>query len=89
MINAAVDANSDGLRGDELVGIPAICPCPRCRKAAGRLARRVRSFSRMIWVSVTEVRSSPEAASTTEISRPVRIISSISSRVTYRLSCVS
>src|SRR5258705_205591 len=59
------------------------------RNAEGRLARRVRSFSRMIWVSVTEVRSSPEAASTTEISRPPRIISSISSRVTYRLSCVS
>jgi hypothetical protein len=29
----------------------------------------MRSFSRMIWVSVTDVRSSPEAASTTEISR--------------------
>jgi hypothetical protein len=36
----------------------------------------------MIWVRVTEVRSSPDAASTTEISRPARIISSISSRVT-------
>jgi hypothetical protein len=43
----------------------------------------------MICVSVTDVRSSPLAASTTEISRPARIISSISSSVTYRLSCVS
>src|SRR5437899_467771 len=59
------------------------------RKPIGRPPRWLRSFSRMIWVRVTAVRSSPDAASTTEISLPARIISSISSRVTYRLSWVS
>ncbi|OGK91129.1 MAG: hypothetical protein A2X50_12205 [Candidatus Rokubacteria bacterium GWF2_70_14] len=65
------------------------CLMSWCRNAVGSAARWLRSFSRMIWASVMEVRSSPVETSTTEISFPARIISSSSSSVTYRLSCVS
>src|SRR5215467_5506331 len=58
------------------------CLMSWCRNAVGKPARRLRSFSRMIWARVTEVRSSPVETSTTEISLPARISSSSSSRVT-------
>ena len=63
----ALEARLHRLLHEVLPGLAVLDELVQERRWAA-LARWLRSFSRMIWARVTEVRSSPEAASTTEIS---------------------